>query len=318
MKNKGQNEFLSYLRDDCRLAYNTYHAHFVWYKHMVDMGAIGSRKGKQDFLDFVEYKRQCGNSDESIYKYFQTVKLWCKFSGKRWGEKLVYPKRHKHSLPSPNLETVMDFLACHTTPMWDIYWCIHINCGTRPSEVRLLRVEDFDFEQGVFYPRKTKEDDCQAIIIFESLLPKIQKYCQSVGKGFLFSTNGRSPVTLRAVEKDCDKRLNMIGCKTHYTPHSFRRAYATIGHFDGEMPLIAIQTLLRHKSIEITQGYITGSANYARQFANQHPYNTANKTSLDILKEVEKFIVNKLSNTKMFDQLKLKKTLFSLYDVAVR
>lgn len=304
--------FLRYLDNDSGLRQETVNNYSRVGKYLHEQGAL---MGKEDFEDFKAKRKQEGASPETVRKYVKVVKQWCKCFKLEWGELIKYPPKIRHKLPAPPFDTIMEFLEVDTGEMWNMYWLLHVNCGTRPGEVAKLSVEDIDIEQRCFYPKETKTNDNSAIIIFDWLIDDVRKYCHKIGSGYLFSSkySHGGPVSLKAVEKDCYKRLKLINCQTKYTPHSFRRAFATIAHLRGQMPLVMVQRLLRHTNIATTEGYISGDADYVREAANMHPYNHAHCDGDMIIAEIETYVRKKLKDKLRFDQNKVREALNMLY-----
>lgn len=311
--------FVDWLNDEAGLSDSTIANYSCVAKFMFGRNALGKNFGKNEFLAFCRQRKKEGASGETLFKYHKVAKQWCKFTSKKWAFKLTPPKRHRRGQLTPPFDTVMEFLQQDTGEMWNMYWLLHVNCGTRPSEVINLRVKDIDFDQRCFYPAQTKENDCKPIIIFDWIIDELRKYCNSLKSEYLFTgkySKGK-PVNLRSAENDCKKRLLMMGCNINYTPHSFRRAYATIATTKGQMPLAFIQRILRHSDIKTTISYVNADPDYIREAANMHPYNKVGCTGEIIVDEVEKYLKKKLADKNIFNQHKVREAIQVLYQSVI-
>lgn len=218
-------------------------------------------------------KQKSGIQAETLNKYLKVARWWCLFTQENWYLELkkfrCFPK-HKATLTAAELK---DFVMVHTSDTLDAFWLLHCFAGTRPSEVAKLQQEDFDLDNNCFYPKTTKTNDGKPIIIFEWVKKELADYLNTQTGQYVFSfSGGKRPVSLRTIEKDCQRRLRRINCQKYITPHSFRHTFATIGIASGKVPIQYMQRLLRHSRITTTMHYLDQSVDFMKEAAFLHPY----------------------------------------------
>lgn len=230
-------------------------------------------KSELNLKKFCLAKQMAGWQGETLNKYLKVARWWCLYQRKDWYKDLkkfrCYPK-YKQTLTAAEVKT---FVSLQTSPVLDAFWLLHAFAGTRPAEVANLQLEDVDLEYNFFCPRRTKTNDGKPIIIFEWVAKKLQSFYHQQPGPYLFSyCGGQKPISLRTIQKDCRRRIKMMGCEKKITPHSFRHTYATIGIASGQVPVQYMQRLLRHSRITTTMHYLDQSVDFMRQAALAHPY----------------------------------------------
>ncbi len=218
-------------------------------------------------------KQMAGYQPETLNKYLKVARWWCLYQKKDWYKDIrkfrCFPK-YKQTLTE---EEVKEFINLHTSPVLDAFWLLHIFSGTRPSEVANLKLDNIDLNYNFFCPEDTKTHDGKPIIIFSWVAERLKLFYAQQKGPFLFSyTEGRTPISIRTVQKDCQKRLKLMNCQKRITPHSFRHTYATLGIASGKVPVQYMQRLLRHSRITTTMHYLDQSVDFMRQAAMSHPY----------------------------------------------
>lgn len=261
-------DFLFFLRTQNCLKETT----CLEYAHL----AMRLRRPLRSELSLKKYclvKQKSGLQPETLNKYLKVARWWCLYSHQDWYKNLkkfrCFPQ-HKATL---TIAEVHDFINLHTSAVLDAFWLLHIFSGTRPSEVAHLRFQDLDLDNCCFYPAQTKTNDGKPIMVYQWVIQRLQTYLATQPGPYLFSyAAGQRPLSLRTVQKDCQRRLRLLHCPKRITPHSFRHTFATIGIASGQVPVQYMQRLLRHHRITTTMHYFDQSVDFMREAALAHPY----------------------------------------------
>lgn len=129
--------------------------------------------------------------------------------------------------------------------------------GLRGNEVRSLRVEDIEIENGGFFVRgKGRDEDKEWIRLHPRTLKTLKDYLkkENLGSGFLFPSphNPANPISQPTMWRRLKKVFKSIGVDTN--PHSFRKSFVS-GLIEGGMDLITVSRFSRHRSIQQLQTY---------------------------------------------------------------
>ena len=258
-------------------------------------------KSRESFMANAQRRLDSGLDPYTINKDISALKHYLRFTHQEW-KRIDYKKTTVKNVISPTREQIETFLAIETTPAFNFYWQLQAFCGTRPGEVINLRLQDIDLERECFYPQKTKTNDHKPIIIPHRLIKQLKAYIETLPKrrhtSYLFPSSDKPgyPLTIKAVEKDCQKRLDIMHCSLHWTPHTFRHAFITIGFCAG-MPTHYVQKAVRHTKITTTEAYADKSIDYARQAVAIHPYYQEDYQKPEqIVDAIVKYINNKLDD----------------------
>ncbi len=259
--------FLFFLRSQNRLKESTCLA----YAQIADFLGDNLRNEKK-LINYCVQRQEVGTQSETLNKYLKVAKWWCRYQGHNWDKKLTKFKVTKKTKATLNVQEVKQFTAISTHFVLDMFWQIHGFSGTRPAEVANLMIDDLDLDNHCFYPRSTKTNDGKPIVYFNWLTPKLLFYLQRIDGPYLFSLRPNKAISLRTIQKDCQKRLKIMHCEKRITPHSFRHTFATIGIASGKMPVQYVQRLLRHTQITTTMHYFDQSVDLMQAAALVHPY----------------------------------------------
>lgn len=129
-----------------------------------------------------------------------------------------------------------------------------IKTGLRNSEICKLRIENIDFNTGIFKVVGGKGDKDRLGLMPNSLLYKLKIYLMGRLSGFLFINERGKPYSTRSIQYIIKEIKEITGIKKDITPHTLRHTFASILINEG-VDIRKIQRLLGHESINTTQLY---------------------------------------------------------------
>jgi site-specific recombinase XerD len=133
------------------------------------------------------------------------------------------------------------------------YYNILAYSGLRPSEARLLKVEDIKGE-FIMVPR-SKTGKFRAIPIHENIRLVLKRLCKGKNLSeYLFINKDGKPYTRGGFQKTLKYAIKKAGIKEHVSPHRFRHSFATELLRKG-VDLKTVQELLGHSTISTTEIY---------------------------------------------------------------
>lgn len=157
------------------------------------------------------------------------------------------------------------------SPLLPLYQ-VMLRTGLRNGEIRALRWEDIDFENGIIHVRRTmrclvgngkfedepKTKTSKRDIPLSSFLRKLFadiKPAGSSGSEFVFLSKGGKPISREILSYDLKKIKHSIHSDypdfPDFTPHSLRHTFATRAIEGGMSPQV-LKTILGHKSLSMT------------------------------------------------------------------
>lgn len=313
MQKRDLDSFEFWLRNETQMTEAGIHRVVVAIKRLQKEDALANR---HDFIVNEQRRLKMGLNANTINKDISSLKHWLRFTHQKW-QPISYRKTQARNVISPTLEQIETFLSIHTTDVFDFYWQIQAHCGTRPGEVINLQLCDVDLERECFYPQRTKTNDHKPIIVPHYLMRKLKRYISNLPNNsydsYLFpsSYHKNRPLTVAAAEKDCRKRVELMDCPLHWTPHTFRHAFITIG-FAAGMPTHFVQKAVRHTKITTTDNYADKSIDMARTAVALHPfYQNRRKKAEEVVDEIVEYINKRVD--KRFNKILLNRAFSLLY-----
>ena len=165
------------------------------------------------------HRQQMGISNHTLNRDVAAVKHYLNYTQQTWSNMTYFP-RLKNQYLAPQIVDIQRFLNVRTSPTWDMFWQLHIFCGTRPGEVISLRRCDINLKHHYFQPQRTKTNDGLPIAIPDFVVNKLRYYLDHLPstQNYLFINRyTQRPLTLSACRHDCFKRWQLLG---YY--HKFR------------------------------------------------------------------------------------------------
>ena len=198
----------------------------------------------------------------------------------RWGwqdQKLKKEKEFWKEKDELSLSEWKEFFWLDTQPHWNLLIRLSISTGARPSEIRKLKMEDVDLARRIILIehktyKKTRKK--RRLIIREFLVEEFKKYCESerIKKGdFVFGSkfNHGQPYSMKALHKEFDKRLAIMGCEKNITPYCGRHAYFT--RMAAEVSVFELKDLGGHANITTTEKYVHNNEFILTKAAEKDP-----------------------------------------------
>lgn len=127
--------------------------------------------------------------------------------------------------------------------------------GLRVSEIVVLKVQDFDFEELTVHIKQAKGQKDRISVIPASLIDGLKNLIAGKNKNDLvFASERGGKLTTRTAQKVFENALRDSGIKKDATFHSLRHSFAT--HLlENGTDVRFVQELLGHQNIRTTQIY---------------------------------------------------------------
>lgn len=159
-------------------------------------------------------------------------------------------------LTEEELKTLFDSIDATTRIGFRDYVLLSLlyDTAARASEIINIKLEDIRLDMG-YIILSGKGSKQRIVPIMENTKELLVKYMETFRiNGYLFNNKGNK-YSKNLIPKICIKYANIIQNKT-ITPHTFRHTRA-VHLLDHSVPLIYIQELLGHSSVQTTQIYAT-------------------------------------------------------------
>jgi site-specific recombinase XerD len=126
--------------------------------------------------------------------------------------------------------------------------------GLRCNELRMLDVEDVDFEESTIFIRYAKRDKQRMVPLHDRAREALEAYLSDRSTGPIFLSGQETRISnrrLRSLVKELGQRA---GLKKDLHPHTLRHTYATLLREAG-VELGDVGNLLGHASLDTTRIY---------------------------------------------------------------
>lgn len=166
-------------------------------------------------------------------------------------KKLKVPPRKYRKLKDWEFKKLYDCAEDHLKPIL-LCGCL---TGMRKDEVRLLKWEDVDLEEGYIWIMKAKNNELRGIPIAESLLKVLRKLKKNNDSEYVFlKEDGEHYKSRKAWEGSFKKALAKSGIE-YCTFHDIRRSFISISLVDEKEDFRTIMDLSGHKDIRMLKIY---------------------------------------------------------------
>jgi len=162
-----------------------------------------------------------------------------------------------------NNSEIEQLLESEQNPCWNLMILMALDTGMRIGEILALHWKDIDFELGTIYVRcslsgtiitSTKTNKARMMPMSARLYRRLLEWRESIDSDLVFPSRQTGQSWSRStVSAALQKRCNLLGLE-NVSWHTFRHTFGT-RLSTGGAPFRAIQKLLGHKTIEMTERY---------------------------------------------------------------
>jgi len=169
--------------------------------------------------------------------------------------KLNHPKRNK---PIPEVltpEEINKIINTISNIKHKLIIKLLYGCGLRVSEVINLRIEDFNFDEGLIHIKLAKGRKDRFVKIPDSLKENLENFSKILEEKIFFPSSRGGKLTTTTIQLIMKKASKKAQIKKRVSPHTLRHSFAT--HLlESGTDLRMIQKLLGHSDIKTTQIYL--------------------------------------------------------------
>jgi integrase len=153
-----------------------------------------------------------------------------------------------------------DVLLSHVRHSWRLFFLCALRTGMRAGELLALRWEDIDLERRQIGVRRSRVQGVESapksnrfryVYIAADLHAALHQ--ETLRHGYVFRDGRGQPVTLPMATNQLRRALKRAGLR-HIGLHGLRHSFASQLACKS-MPLLAIQMLLGHSTVEMTRRY---------------------------------------------------------------
>jgi integrase/recombinase XerD len=127
--------------------------------------------------------------------------------------------------------------------------------GLRSNELRMLDVEDIDFEAMTLFVRFGKRDKERVVPLHAELAAALEAHLQGRLRGPVFESNRATRISYDRLHSLVGELGKRAGLRKDLHPHSLRHSFA-VSLLDADVDLETIRDLLGHESIQTTSIYL--------------------------------------------------------------
>lgn len=127
--------------------------------------------------------------------------------------------------------------------------------GLRSNELRLLDVEDIDFEAMTIFVRFGKRDKERIVPLHAEAAAALEAHLQGRATGPVFESNRGQRISYDRLHSLIDEIGQRAGLRKKLHPHSLRHSFA-VSLLDADVDLETIRDLLGHEDIRTTTIYL--------------------------------------------------------------
>lgn len=141
---------------------------------------------------------------------------------------------------------------------------VFLFAGLRANELRMLAVEDVDFEADTIHVRYAKRDKERVIPLHSEAKEALLEHLEGKTTGPIFSSNRGRRISYDRLHSLIVALGSQAGIRKHIRPHVLRHSFAVTLHENG-VDLETIRDLLGHEDIRTTIIYLHCSMRGKRQ-----------------------------------------------------
>lgn len=202
----------------------------------------------QDYYNAKRDKTSAATANRHIARLghvFNSARKWKDFAGPNPADDVEKEREENHMTRFLSQEEIAKLLPVCGPRIQPVVVCA-IHTGMRRGEILGLRWENVDLEVGVIYVLQSKSGKSREV----PLTPQLTSVLRALGP----RTEGRvfdlSEITLKRHFQRALRRAGVANCRFHDLRHTFASHFAMTA---GD--LLALQRILGHSSIKMTQRY---------------------------------------------------------------
>jgi site-specific recombinase XerD len=127
--------------------------------------------------------------------------------------------------------------------------------GLRSNELRMLDVEDIDFDAMAIFVRFGKRDKERIVPLHAEAAAALEAHLQGRTTGPVFESNRGQRISYDRLHSLIDEIGDQAGLRKKLHPHSLRHSFA-VSLLDADVDLETIRDLLGHEDIRTTTIYL--------------------------------------------------------------
>ena len=206
------------------------------------------------------------NGDYSALQWFYKYVL----NGEWNGQKLMRPKKEKGLPRYISPQQVNDLVEATNCRKHKIIFLLFYSTGLRLKELRQLKWEDINFEEGIIHVVKGKGNKDRIVVLHEQMevmLEEMRKE-QYPQQRLVFEGNTINiPLAARSVQWAFVNARRKAKLPEWVTPHVLRHSFATEA-LRNQTDLLTLKELLGHKKLATTTRYVHLNIDFLKQSHN--------------------------------------------------
>ena len=206
------------------------------------------------------------NGDYSALQWFYKYIL-----NREWNvQKLIRPKKEKRLPRYITPQQFSELLAATTSKKHQLMMLLYYATGLRLSEVRLLKWEHINFEEGLIFVQKGKGAKDRITILPPGLTVQLQAYRHTLYPTQVYVFEGKTigkAIAAKTVQWGFKQARKKAGLPHWVTAHVLRHSYATTSLKNGT-DLLSLKMLLGHKKLSTTSRYMHLNVAHFKQSYN--------------------------------------------------
>lgn len=169
-------------------------------------------------------------------------------------KKIVRVKRTKKKIDRLTDDEVAIVKGIRKNSLYNALFTLMIETGLRVSEIRDLKITDFDWKNHEIHVWAEKTNEVRTVIITPDLEYAIKEYIANRESGSVFISSKGTKLSKNTIEKMARLIGEDADCHCKTTVHLFRKTYASI-LYRKTHDILLVSKLLGHKDTAVTIRY---------------------------------------------------------------
>lgn len=220
----------------------------------------------------LDYSEDHDWSESTINKWGQTFNKLNDCLKWGWNENIHKIKENHQQREVLSLDETLRFYDMHTTDMYDMIIKLSITTGARPSEILTLKRHEIDLSRDIITLNHTKTKQNRNLFIQSFLKDELVAYLsknqfQTDMPVFPYYKDHTKSISVRSLEIEYKKRLEMLNISKKITPYCARHSYLT--RMAASVNSLILKELAGHTNINTTEKYIHNNEFILRDAASK-------------------------------------------------